>query len=358
MQVTIGDKIKELRKRDGRKQEDLAKALGVTAQAVSRWEAGTCYPDMGLIPAIANYFHVSIDSLFGYQNDREGKINEYAQEALRRMISGEDITETIQFLRKCLEEFPGEPKLMQFLANALQGKGFQEADPKNPYLEEAAGIYEELSKQDPDVVGSLLYVYARMGELEKAEHKASSQPRLELCKEVLLASIPEFAKAEQYRGEAILALLHSLERTMENAVLWNNDLKGSRKGIELMEALYSLYEKVFDRKSYGMFHSDLCMLSLYCARTSAALKEYDESLAFLARAHAHYKEYAKIMAVSMQGIPQEPHYESPLLSEAKGILANFVVCKPDYLKAVIDAYPAKLKKQVTKDPDYADLFQA
>ena len=74
MQVTIGQKIKELRKRDGRKQEDLAKALGVTSQAVSRWEANGCYPDMGMIPAIANYFHITIDELFGYNNDRNNKL--------------------------------------------------------------------------------------------------------------------------------------------------------------------------------------------------------------------------------------------------------------------------------------------
>ncbi len=49
MQVKIGNKIKELRKRDGRKQEDLANAFGVTCQAVSRWESDSCYPDMSLI---------------------------------------------------------------------------------------------------------------------------------------------------------------------------------------------------------------------------------------------------------------------------------------------------------------------
>lgn len=56
MQVKIGEKIKDLRKATGRKQEDLANALGVTPQAVSRWEANGGYPDMEMIPSIANYF--------------------------------------------------------------------------------------------------------------------------------------------------------------------------------------------------------------------------------------------------------------------------------------------------------------
>ena len=74
MQILIGNKIRELRHRDGRKQEDLADALGVTCQAVSRWEAASGYPDLEIIPAIANYFHISIDELFGYNSDRDERI--------------------------------------------------------------------------------------------------------------------------------------------------------------------------------------------------------------------------------------------------------------------------------------------
>ena len=74
MNIKIGEKIKNLRARDGRKQEDLANALGVSPQAVSRWEANGGYPDMELLPAIANYFNVTIDELFGYSKDRQEKL--------------------------------------------------------------------------------------------------------------------------------------------------------------------------------------------------------------------------------------------------------------------------------------------
>ena len=76
MNIKIGEKIKQLRQRDGRKQEDLANALGVSPQAISRWEANGGYPDMELIPAIANYFNISIDELFGYSKDRQEKASE------------------------------------------------------------------------------------------------------------------------------------------------------------------------------------------------------------------------------------------------------------------------------------------
>ena len=62
---TIGNAILKLRKAKNITQEELAKIIGVTNQAVSKWETGGGLPDIELLPKIADYFNVSIDKLFG-----------------------------------------------------------------------------------------------------------------------------------------------------------------------------------------------------------------------------------------------------------------------------------------------------
>lgn len=60
----IGKQIASLRKEKGAKQEELAKYVGVSTQAVSKWENGGV-PDTELLPKIADFFSVSVDYLFG-----------------------------------------------------------------------------------------------------------------------------------------------------------------------------------------------------------------------------------------------------------------------------------------------------
>ena len=64
--IKINEQIAFLRKQKGLTQEDLAKALGITNQAVSKWESAQCCPDIQLLPDIAKLFEVSVDELLGY----------------------------------------------------------------------------------------------------------------------------------------------------------------------------------------------------------------------------------------------------------------------------------------------------
>lgn len=62
--MKIGENIRALRLQKGLTQEQVAQQLGVTYQAVSKWENGTNTPDIGLLPEIAKLFGVMIDALF------------------------------------------------------------------------------------------------------------------------------------------------------------------------------------------------------------------------------------------------------------------------------------------------------
>ena len=63
--IRISDQICVLRKQKGITQKELARELGVTTQAVSKWENARSCPDIQLLPDIAKIFDVSIDELFG-----------------------------------------------------------------------------------------------------------------------------------------------------------------------------------------------------------------------------------------------------------------------------------------------------
>ncbi len=67
MQFTteFGDRLACYRRRTGMTQDALAARLGVSAQAVSKWERAVCCPDISLLPALADTFGISIDLLFG-----------------------------------------------------------------------------------------------------------------------------------------------------------------------------------------------------------------------------------------------------------------------------------------------------
>ena len=75
MNIKIGAIIKKLRAENNITQETLATAIGVTPQAISRWESEGGYPDIELLPTLADFFSVSTDELLGYKlSEREQEL--------------------------------------------------------------------------------------------------------------------------------------------------------------------------------------------------------------------------------------------------------------------------------------------
>ena len=67
--MTLGNRIAQYRKNMSITQEALAQQLGVTNQAVSKWESDQCCPDVALLPKLADIFGITLDALFGRETE-------------------------------------------------------------------------------------------------------------------------------------------------------------------------------------------------------------------------------------------------------------------------------------------------
>ena len=75
MNLNLGRVIKRLRIEHSITQEELAEYLGISFQAVSKWETGTTLPDITLLPKLAAFFGIRIDELFSINHEDEMELN-------------------------------------------------------------------------------------------------------------------------------------------------------------------------------------------------------------------------------------------------------------------------------------------
>ena len=247
MQLDLGNNIRQLRRRDKRTQEALADALGVTSQAVSRWESGGSYPDMNLIPSIANFFGVSIDELFGYEGKHTGRIDTLAAEIdrMNQLNSGKDvcIAECIAMARSALVEFPGNEKLMISLASVLykagrvrygechltdeEGYDVYDTEKHRTYEEwqEAIPLYEKALQTLPRgklrdrATDELSQLYLNLGEHEKGMALADLAPDMWSSRDFLRAYACDGKQDVKAHSELLLQTMLLAQIEAENLQL-------------------------------------------------------------------------------------------------------------------------------------------
>ena len=132
----IGMNIKQLRQEKHIKQDTLADAIGVSAQAVSKWETGASDPDIALLPKLANYFGVSIDELF--EVPRAEKM-ERIQNMIwdERRINPETFDRTVAYLEGILKEDPKDAEALTMLAELYNHRAHGDHENASYYAERA-----------------------------------------------------------------------------------------------------------------------------------------------------------------------------------------------------------------------------
>lgn len=375
MQLNLGQRIRELRRRDGRTQEAFAEAIGVTSQAVSRWEVGSGYPDMEMIPSIANYFGVTIDELFGYHNDRERKIDSIVNQinSFGIQARGDDewVDECLAILREGLAEFPRNERLLITLADTLSEAGWRRHkewlyyddegfmqhcyDPhkSNEYWAESVKICEYLVGNATDnatvtkAIHILVVLYRNVGDNEKAIAYAQKMPELKDCRELLLSVSSDGKEEAKYIGEFLLKATSQFAQQLVYGLITNKHHFDSDMPIEKIKGAISLFYLLCDDGNMGIYHSDLIELYLYLSRVQWERGYHDDAFVSLNESLKH----ARALEAICDG--KEHQLTAPLVSFVKyetslsGKIAKDLPndwpmwCNPDY---------SQIEKEIKADP--------
>ena len=116
--MNIGSIIKELRQKKKMSQEELAEYLGVSAQAVSRWETSVSYPDITLLPLIANVFNVTVDYLLGTDKFKNDKLIEEVKKEYHKYQCKGDNVGAHKYMKQIYEKYPNVENLQLMYADS------------------------------------------------------------------------------------------------------------------------------------------------------------------------------------------------------------------------------------------------
>lgn len=178
MNIRLGEKIRTLRKAKNISQEVLAQYLGVSFQAVSKWENGSAMPDVAMIPAIATFFEVSTDEMFDFNRlDMEKKVEKLCFEAYKFRVS--DPARSEQMLRDALKQYPGNEIILNNLLYTMR------VPERNQEVVTLCKAILEITKLDEvkyDVLRILAETYKEMGEYELCKTTLQQIPEIYFTK--------------------------------------------------------------------------------------------------------------------------------------------------------------------------------
>ena len=312
--MTIGAKIKQLRKQRDITQEKLAEYLNISYQAISKWENENTMPDMSLVVPIANFFGVSTDTLFDLDDQvLEEDTKKYNEEAMKLANLG-FVSELRVLWRKAVAKYPKNYQFLLNLAHSLSMAPSDQDDNEKHYkelLEEAVSICDRILEDcvDTNIRSSVLQIlssiYSRkpLKNMEKAEEAANMAAPIMVSREVLLASALEGEKKTQQQ--------HRNNLTYVDLLAYNLYTKydSVEERIFAHEARLKLYKTVMHDENYLFYHCRISEIHKILANCYCRLKSKEEVLEHLALAKKH--------AILFDTIPEgEHHYTSIFVKTA------------------------------------------
>lgn len=332
MIIKLGERLKALRKNKEMTQDELAEYLGVSYQAVSRWERGEGYPDITTLPLIADFFNTTIDDLIGVNQEKtRQKIKEYLARAAV-YYNKKDFTNCIIVLREALSEFPNSDEIIFALAKSLPYKQTVDSDEIISLCNRVLSysLNDNLRAKTADLLAS--HYLFNIKDLDKAKEIADKIPSFDYGRTFIPAyCIRDDNEKQAAFQQMIMDYTFVVSGAIRCCIGYSNDLTTEMK-IDLYQRLNKIYEILFDGEyDYNILFVD----NLELAELHMKLGELEAAMDALLRCKENAKKWDEIKKL--------PHMET-----YKTLLLNRI---PIHVKA-IDAF----EKGETRDFSFCAIF--
>lgn len=311
--IALSANIKKYRLEKEMTQTQLASVFNVSEQAVSRWENGNTYPDIQLLPAIADYFGITIDELMGmenYKDEREAdKIMEEVRENERKGL----VSKNIKILQEAVVKYPKNYVLLNYLIHELN---FEYSDDEEKLRKNHAKAIEMADRILNECTDQIIRNAANFEKINSLELLGRTEEAIALAEKLPIISMSyEFKLKDLYTGERLK--LHCKEALMtyaqnmsgiiermsdlgfqDESLSIEDRISICKKAIEILNVVYE--------GEYGNEAWILAKKHRYIAAMTVLIGKTEETL-------YHLEEAAKY-AVMFDTLPEKQTLHSTLLS--------------------------------------------
>ena len=270
MNIAINENLKKFRREKGNTQQELADHLGISMQAVSKWECGDGYPDITLIPALALYYNVTSDDLLGIgEIKKKERIDEYLAKDYEIFIHEEDRDEIaikkIALWREAQKEFPNNHTVLLNLIYALNYPDFKPSD----NLEEIVQIGERLIAESTDndirfaAINTLCKACVMKKDFENAKKYANMVPSYYNSREVLYGRCLTGEERVEYSQQCIVAFVREIYRSFINdlsGTIYKESSVSGKEHLKMNEFALSLFKLLYPDSDYGHDEQEIAII--------------------------------------------------------------------------------------------------